>query len=272
MEDLLKPVKTERNLSIRPSIQDDTPYSRKISLGAAFSPDEVLRVLKGGPDINEIKDILKFLQETKPDSFNVKAPSAIAAQILQVLVGQTVPDFWSQLRDDKSLKTTKRTLLDCLRSTSGLGAVLSRLKALTTAVKNNPKTGDGAVSPEQLRILIELTEGLLNGDLVISRVWIESDASSGTPTRRTILWREFTSIIATSRLPAAVAEAEDIVRESSGKLDGTWIAKGSEYTKWMGRNIAHMISSADFNESGAWIAATGICSKALLFGYTGELQ
>jgi telomere length regulation protein len=272
MDDLLKAVKTDRNLPVRQLKQETIPIATEIRRSIpASSPEEALKILKDGPDINEVQGVLKFLLDTKHESFDVKAPSAIAAQIIQVLVSQIAPDFWTQLRDDRSLKATKRAFIDSIRSVSGLGAILSRLKLLVAATKNNPQAGDQYISPEQVRILIELIEELLDGDEFILKIWKGTlSSASTTATRHAIMWREFISLVATSRLLATVAEAEDILQKSQGKSVGSWVAKGSEYTRWLGRNIAHMVSTAKFDAVEEWTAAGGMCSKALVLGYTGR--
>jgi telomere length regulation protein len=270
MEDFLKPIKTERNLVARQPVEPSISIASKEPNALATSPQEALRILKERPNIVDIEKVLKFLLETKNDSFDIKAPGALAAQVIQVLITQTAPDFWQQLRSEKSLGATKRTLLDCIRSVSGLGAILSRLKLLTAAIKNSPKEGNGAISPEQLQILVEIIEALLNGDELFLKIWMENISSTPTNSaRRAILWKEFTSVVASSRLMAAVAEAEDILQASTKKSKGTWIAKGSDYTRWIGRNISNMISNADLNDSELWNGAAGMCSKALVLGYTG---
>jgi telomere length regulation protein len=272
MDDLLKAVQTDRSLPVRQLPQETTPIVTEIRGSiSASSPEEALKILKEGPDISEVQEVLKFLLDTKHDSFNIKAPSAVAAQIIQVLVGQTAPDFWTQLRDDKSLKATKRAFLNCIRSVSGLGGILSRLKLLTAAIKNTTRAVDETISPEQVRILVELVEELLSGEEFILKMWKEGlSPAATTATRRNIVWREFISLVATSRLLATVAEAEDMLQKSQGISKGTWIAKGSEYARWLGQNIAHMVSSANLHSPEIWSAAGGVCSKALVLGYTGR--
>jgi telomere length regulation protein len=269
MEDMLKVVKTERVLPVRSSIEDVTKISKRPS-SPAKSPHDALRILKEGPDIDEVEGVLNFLQTRTDDAFDISSPSALAAQIIQILVAQTIPDFWNLLRNEKYLLNIKNMLLDCVRSISGLGAILTRLKALTAASQNKSKPGPTTGPPEQVHILVKLLEGLFHGNNFVLEIWKKSSTGASNAARRTIMWKEFISLVATSRLTSAVAEAEDALKESGKELNGSWIGRGSEYTRWIALNIVRMVLDEEDDDEEKWVAAGGICSKALIMGYTGN--
>jgi len=230
-------------------------------------------MLKEGPDFYEISRILKFLHGTHKDSFSLTAPSVLAAQIIQVLICQTIPDFWGQLNEDKSAVEPKQLIFDALTTLSGLGAILARLKLLTASCKNKTKLGNSTGPAEQIRILIEILEAILIGPSIVSKVYEDQFAgpsitstSTTAATRRTVGWKEFVSLIASSRVIAIVAEAEDVLANAGGKSKGTWLARGNDYTRWLGENVAGMVyGSGDERRA----AAAQICSKSLLLGYSG---
>ncbi|KAF2436340.1 hypothetical protein EJ08DRAFT_691514 [Tothia fuscella] len=270
MDNMLKAVKTERKLPTR-QLQEVSPEVPRKSSSTIQSPQDVLRVLKEGPSIDEVRHILSVLSATHDGSFNIAAPGALAAQIIQVLVSQTIPNFWDQIKDDREYEQVKSQLLKCMKSVSGLGAIIARLKALTSASKNGTTPGQLTVSPEQIHILVVFLEELLQGSEYAATIWRRIKEKSENRTRRTVLWKDFVSLIATSRLISAVAEAEDVVQKSGKSLSGSWIAKGNDYTRWLARNIAHCAQSARSDPiltGDMTFAAADMCRKALVLGYT----
>lgn len=269
MEELLTAVTTSRSTLNENSEVKQVKGASRVSGPSPESPQDVLRILREGPDFDELRAVLSYLQDASLEDFDIRVPSALASQIIQVLVNHTIPDFWIQSREDKSLAEVRKQLLGCIRSIPGLGAILARLKALTNAYKSKPKPGEKHISQEQIQILIDLLEDLLDGEEFVLNIWKETSSNSSTIPRRDLLWREFVLLVASSRVISAVAESEDALQQSGKKLNGSWLARGNDYAKWIGLNLARMVSEPKLNFQG-WEAAARLCSKALLLGYYGE--
>jgi telomere length regulation protein len=103
----------------------------------------------------------------------------------------------------------------------------------------------------------------------LEKVWMGCVQTSQTPARRTILWKEFTSMIASGRLMSMFAEAEDVLKKLDHKSHPLWVSNGGQYSRWLGLNISTMLKGLKFGDTDGWSAAQKICSKALALGYSG---
>jgi telomere length regulation protein len=266
MDELLRPVKTKITVVEEKKLIPDEPLQLPDKIQ---NPEDALQVLKESPTFNQVQKVLKYLTDSKNDDFNIKQPGALAAQLIQALVTQTLPNFWTELKREKAPARTKSMFLDALLSVSGLGALLSRIKVLTFACKSTAKPGETSISPSQLQAILEATEELLRLETVFGSIWTDCVLLSQTLPRRTVLWKEFISLVASGKLMSSFAEAEDVLRASGGKYKYQWVSKGSEYTRWLAQNISHMIKVSRADEDEIFTAAKTVCSKALALGYSG---
>jgi telomere length regulation protein len=65
-----------------------------------------------------------------------------------------------------------------------------------------------------------------------------------------------------------VAEAEDVVKNKNTTRIVSWLADGSTFADWLGRNIALLMKGSDKYLDDI-TAVTELCSKSLTLGYTG---
>lgn len=269
MDELLRPVKAK--ITIVEEIKTGPDESPKL-IAPIESPEDALQTLKESPSWTQVQEVLILLTKPANGDFNIKQPGALAAQLIQALVTQTLPDFWTMLKKEKSPAPTKSMFTAALFSVSGLVALLSRLKVLTVACSPSAKPGQRSFSPLQLRDLLEVLEEILRPETMFTALWSNCVLLCTTLPQRTVLWKEFVSLVASGKLMSSFAEAEDILKQSGEKHRSLWVSKGTDYTRWLARNISNMVKVANASEAESFSAVKTICSKALAIGYSGMTQ
>lgn len=267
MDELLRPVKTSITVveETKNGPADESPkHTVRIK-----SPEVALQTLKDSPSWIQVQEVLTLLTRSTDGNFNIKQPGALTAQLIQALVTRTLPDFWTAIKKEKAPSTTKSMFVAALHSVSGLGALLSRLRVLTIACSSTAKPGQLSVSPLQLRDVLEVLEEILRPETMFISLWSKCVLLGQTLLQRTALWKEFVSLVASGKLNSSFAEAEDILKKSGEKYRPLWVSNGSEYTRWLARNISSMVKAAKTSEAETFSSAKIICSKALAIGYSG---
>ncbi|KIV85837.1 hypothetical protein, variant [Exophiala sideris] len=200
----------------------------------ASLPDDAREILKSQPEQEDLTAVLQYLQygiEGKHD-FNVRLPNPKASQIINVLVTVTVPDQWPHLENEQLSKNQaqiKRSLIACLRSVAGLGALLMQIRQHSA-----PKLD--TVNP-LLEAAVSVLSSVLSGTAVVKQFLSDAVQLFDNETRRRVFWQEVTSLLAGSRILSTVSQVFATVREPiSEKL--AWLADGRDYSKWLARNIA----------------------------------
>ena len=272
----------ENELTISPAL--DQPLLKEEIPGSQTpldvkSPDDALSALTSKPTFENLARTLKWLlsTSTSENDFNILKPSPKAAQIVFSLVDQAIPDYWPLLQDQRSIKSPKaRThLLKCLSSTTGSGAIVSRLRSLLDEFKNRRQNGKDAVaSGLPLETLVEVLEAILQSDHFLEGLLKSMRAFYDPQTvRSSLLWREAVSLFGSGRLLTLVAEVNLALNEVSKDVrDGSWIGRGDQYAAWLGRNLSLIIEGLGRDEVLQVDHEAQLMSKALSLGYTGELE
>ncbi|KAI4715505.1 hypothetical protein E4T48_08322 [Aureobasidium sp. EXF-10727] len=226
------------------------------------STDEVLQILRSSPDEHALHNLLLFLNQPSQQAagFDIKSPTPSSAKIVNELVSTTLPHFWDS--DDH----TNVLILDCLRSVAGIGAILTNLRLLTS---KHQSTKQGVKKPDSTRPLSDLIlvlSQLLNADNLAQNIYADIDRLVENQTKRTLLWKEFLTLVGTGKIIASVAEAEDTVKSAGGQHEPSWLSDGSKYSAWLGRTVSAMLQQITKNTS-ACKAAAQLCGRALGIGY-----
>ncbi len=293
MDALLSPVSSIRHTSAaagRPLVQEPSATRQPFT---ASSADEALEVLRNEPNYETLVAVLRFLLAGTAVGADILQPTPLAAQLVQVLVTAIVPNYWPLLRDEHQ-RTTKtggrqsdlELLLACLRSVTGLSALITRLRALLAEAKAAParskreSDADDSIRKKppaesgpawQLRILLEVLADLLAGDNTPCQVWAAS--TSGTAAnddaKRRPLTQEFLNLVGGGRVVSLAAEAEAVTKAAlpAVKLVPAWLASGKDYSAWLTRGVIHWTrqGSEDDKMCGA------LLGKALQIGYPGAV-
>ena len=195
----------------------------KPSWSKPITPDTAVQILKSQPPHDDLLKTLTFLLQPPPNAsfpsssspnaptattntpklaqnLNIKVPNSKTAQIIHVLVNDILPAHWVPLdpsSPDKVQRKIKRLLVKCLQSVTGLGALISRLRALLELARNTSAAAssslssssslpssvarNGANAEENTAIdkrfvgplgdVIEVLEDVLKGDKFLLGIW-----------------------------------------------------------------------------------------------------
>ncbi|EPE05804.1 telomere length regulation protein [Ophiostoma piceae UAMH 11346] len=221
----------------------------------ASSADEALEILKNEPDYDTLVSVLRFLLSAKPP-VDVRKPTHLSAQLVQVFVTAILPNYWTVLREEgkdnnqeklpkkQGGRTDLELLIACLRSVTGLSSLSVRLRALLAEAKTKQKDDekDQPGNPAwQLRVLLEALSETLASDDAVAQVWSVSISGTDNEAKNRPLQQEFLNIIGSGKIVSLAAEAEIVVKEEFGSetLPSFWVANGKEFSLWMTRNIIH---------------------------------
>ncbi|KUI66913.1 DNA replication checkpoint protein tel2 [Cytospora mali] len=274
MEELLSPVgrtylKSED--TGKTLIQETKTNSQKAmstSNPKLSSIDDVIDVLRNEPDYDALISALRYLFKAVGGGgqFMSGAPGPQTARVIQILVTEIVPNYWTLLKESSMGNDTSDVafLLDSLRSLAGLNAILLRLRTLTQEQKSETADVKRSDIVLNLNILLELLCEVLDGSDRISQLWTSTSANSDSMRKR-ILSREFVNVIGGGRIISLSAEADALVpQEAKGKI--VWIADGVEYSKWLARNVVSWPKRASSPEE--MKLAADLLSKAMHLGYS----
>ncbi|KAH8676088.1 telomere length regulation protein-domain-containing protein [Xylariales sp. PMI_506] len=282
MDDLLKPVsRTYRNpqestefLTLSKPATIGAPVKVQESEYAVTTPEDALEALKGQPSYSTLLAVLKYLQLGLNGNhpFNILKPSPQSAQIVNVLVTEIVPNYWTVLSEDVSKHGNnhdRSILLDCLSSITGINACLAFLRTQLHQAKNDPKALKTSDEAFNLVSLLDLLSNLLEADTKVETIWKAVTRSEENSAKLRVIRQEFVSIFASGKIVSLAAEAEHVLKDV-GKLKApTWVGDSKVYVHWLGQNLIHWIKSRPDEED------TKLCSdiltRSLKLGHTDTL-
>ncbi|KAK4698101.1 telomere length regulation protein, partial [Lecanoromycetidae sp. Uapishka_2] len=135
------------------------------------SPEDILDLLKASPDKHLLNRALRWLNLSteRQKGFNIRKPGPKAAQIIYVLVSTIIPDYWTLFKEANNSESSreKRSLLRCLRSVAGIGAIISHLRLRIGQLKESQGQTDVANSNKgrPLEELLDVAGDVLGGDI-----------------------------------------------------------------------------------------------------------
>ena len=274
MEQILNPISITKNSELSSTALQPVRSEAPIEV---HSPDNALSALTSEPDLPALERILRWLDPSTSNQrgFNVLSPGPKAAQIIFVLVNEILPTHWRLLKEEKtsSARRSQKHLLRCLRSSAGCGAIASHIRSQIDDLKGktSQKNVTNNVKTAPLAALIEVLEHVLSPDNLLATLWTDIGTIALSQTRVSLLWKETVSLFASGKLLSLVGEANHVLNEvSSDVREGSWIGKGDQYAKWLGRNISHVIDkwrAGDAQDSRK--AILHMVGKALTLGYPG---
>ncbi|KAI1618478.1 telomere length regulation protein-domain-containing protein [Exophiala viscosa] len=238
----------------------------------ASLPNDAREILKSQPDQDDLSAVLQYLQygiEGKHD-FNIRLPSPKASQIVNVLVTVTIPDQWTHLEDGQLTKIQaqiKRSLIACLRSVAGLGALLMQ-------IRQHSVSKPGAANP-LLTDAVSVLSSVLSGTTVLKDFLSDAVRLFDNDTRRRVFWQEVTSLFAGSRIFSTLSQAFATIHKHVPRKDKvSWLADGREYSKWLARNIAMAAIDSSSTSAADTLRMDMLCQvskRGLSLGYRDAL-
>ncbi|KAF8245837.1 hypothetical protein K440DRAFT_586731 [Wilcoxina mikolae CBS 423.85] len=239
-----------------PPAPANTACSTSVTPASLTSAPEILDALRSGPSQDTVVQSLHLLDT----QFDCRVPSAISSQITKVLLETTLPDFWHVLS-----KQERALLAKCLASPTGLGGITARLKALTPLARDR-EGAEAQTCRENLGNVLVLLQMVLGRKGFIYEIWtlVETEPE----TKRHILWREFTALVAGGRLLSVAAEAESVLGRLSNGQQERWVGDGKMFALWLGREIATASLRIDLMEDTGWKSLSLLLTASFRLGYS----
>ncbi|KAK1467940.1 telomere length regulation protein [Colletotrichum cuscutae] len=285
MDDFFTPVSTTY-LKARPNepfleeaATSNKPQPPKSAAAETLSVENALETLKNQPGYDNLIGVLKSLTDgsVAATGFRLATPSPEAAQIIQCLVSEIVPNYWPLLKEDASggsgiqdVDSPKDVglLLRCLRSVTGLNAIITRMKALIQESKASAKDVKRPDLSLNLNVLLEVSSAVLGGDDYLAALWASSSAGLESAARRRPMANEFIALIAGGRLISVAAEADAIANPDKINKNQLWIADGQQYSRWLGRSVGAWAKGGNSSDDAKLCAEAFI--RSLRLGYSGK--
>lgn len=166
----------------------------------------------------------------------------------------TVPDFWNAIS-----KKERGKLSQCLRSVTGLGGIVARLRFLV-------KDAESQLGVKgQVEELLDLLQGIMGVEEFVHGIWASGEGTTGV--RRGIVWKEFVTLVGGGKVLSVAAEAESVLGRGGRER---WVGDGKKFTAWLGREISKAGSKIEVAEGGGeWKALAMLLSRAFSLGYSG---
>ncbi|KAH8180073.1 telomere length regulation protein [Sarocladium implicatum] len=262
MDELLTPVSTTYKATpkapepflteVKKSVPETSKDRRPVT-GPVRSLDDAIQILKSQPEYDELVAVLRFLTGTREgDESTGKrlAPGPKSAAVVQLLVTDIASNYWPLLAEGSldggseqgdKLSSDATLFNQCLRSITGLNALLSHIKAFTQEAKTQSKEHRRPDLLLNLRLLLDLLAAVLHGDHVIRDIWATSVAGCSGDVQVKGQMQGLVSALTSGRLQATVAEALQHVEQEDLQSASRWTGDGLEFTRWLGRNISSWV-------------------------------
>ncbi|KAL5414162.1 hypothetical protein PMIN06_006490 [Paraphaeosphaeria minitans] len=271
MDDFLTPVSitnVKRTQNAKPLLQEVGGSEKRKSSVIIESPEKALEVLKDLPDFESVESVLGYLvaETEREDGLHLMLPEPVAANIVFQFVTTTLPDYWHIL---KERKTQLHQVVRCLQNPCGIGNVMTRLRPLIADCRQKKAVGEARDSASHTVDLLDILEKLLHSEQCLIQVWSDIREHGKNAAQKKMIWREFVTQVVSGRIISLVAEAEDVLKEKEVSRTASWLADGSGYATWLGRNVANL-SEIELNEESVFMVAEAY-SKALTLGYTDQI-
>ena len=287
MDNLLTPVSTsykktggEPNLSLVRQLDKAPPVTKQFE--KARNPEEALEILRNEPDYESLVVTLHYLASGNSE-FSITQPSPLAAQLVHVLVAETIPTYWSILRSastglDSQKQTRGRKLSDsgsllyCLRSVTGLNAILLNLKQSVQKSIETKKVIGGPNFKENLTSYVEVLCQILEGDSTVFTIAKSIWSNPNSTSKQKATWSEFLSLLGSGKVLGISAQAEDVINEVSGEItEKLWISSGILYCTWLAQNIVHWAQILSQDDEHGWTLCAELMSRSFRLGHIGKI-
>jgi telomere length regulation protein len=263
MDDFLTPVSSTK---VKRPEKQELPSRTSTQI---TSPDDALKVLKEDPEFEGVSSSLKYLaaevEKDKSNGFSLITPGPVAANIAFQLIHNTIPNYWTTLKEQK---LQEKHLIRCLRNPCGIGHILGRLRPLIADCRQKKPAGNTRDASSHVEDMLEVLERVLQDEHCSRDVWDDTQKFAKTAMQGKLIWKEYVSQVASGRILSVAAEAEDVLKEKKASRSESWLANGNKYAAWLGGNIAAFMIVAEKSDETA-SAVLDLCSKALMLGYTG---
>ncbi|KAF5654363.1 TEL2-like protein [Fusarium sp. NRRL 25303] len=261
MDDLLTPVSITylkpRN-EPEPLFTEVKPAStqkKPASISDKSTADEIIDALKSQPDYDTLISILNFLNNPKSASsnFSFSTPSPKSASIIHLLVSEIASNYWTlllegEIEDDTKGKTEvprdADLFLGCLRSLTGLNAVITQLRVLIQESRLGGKEERRADLSINAGILLSVLSSIIGSAQSISTIWSTSIKGISSVALQRVQCQKLVSILSNGQIVSIAAEALEVMGRDKVDDGVHWISDGLKYSTWMGNAIVSWVHSS----------------------------
>ncbi|KAI9171279.1 DNA replication checkpoint protein tel2 [Paramyrothecium foliicola] len=262
MDELLTPISTtylkakkdEEPLFVQVKSSNKTETSRPPAPAQISSIDEALDVLKSQPDYPALIAVLRFLTRTEQRTghFQLQNPGPKSAAAVHLLVTEIAPNYWTLLLEgsvdhgsehETELSHDAALLLQCLRSVTGLNALVAQIRALIQEFKQSGSARRPDL-PLVLSMFLDMLASLLDGGSSIRLLWEASTAALSNTSLKNTQSLNLISVLSGGQLLSVVAEAATYIPRDQLRTKTQWITDGLAYTRWIGQNVASWARSS----------------------------
>lgn len=283
MDALLTPVSTTYRRTQKDSkfllteVKPSKPVETEVKPSHVSSAGDALKLLRSQPDYHSLISILRFLTCHGPDAndFRLHAPTPKSAAIIQSLVTEIAPNYWALLVEDsvqfhgKNQPNNKELFVKCLRSVTGINAIVSHIRALIQESAAGVKESARPDIVLHLDIFLDLIAAVLEGDESIRTIWATSILDLSTEALKKGQSQSLLSLLTSGRLVSVTAEASNILRREQDRSKTRWISDGLEVSKWVGRNTVSWTNLAPSQTELQFCC--DLFQRTLSLGYSGKL-
>ncbi|KAF4335221.1 DNA replication checkpoint tel2 [Fusarium beomiforme] len=217
--------------------------------------DDIVDALRNQPDYNTLISILEFLSSHKPASGNFlfSTPNPKSASIVYLLVSEIASNYWTLLlggnfeNDDQTkteLPRDAELFLCCLRSLTGLNAVITQIRALIQESRLGGKEEKRVDISINTGILLSILSSILGGYNSIITIWSSSIKGISNTTLQRVQSQKLGTILTNGQIVSISAEALEVVGRDRVNDGAQWTADGLKYSRWIGNAIVSWVASS----------------------------
>ncbi|KAK2937429.1 TEL2, C-terminal domain superfamily [Fusarium oxysporum f. sp. vasinfectum] len=261
MDDLLTPVSTTylkpRN-EPEPLFTEVKPAStqkKPASISDKSTADEIIDALKSQPDYDTLISVLNFLNNPKSASsnFSFSTPNPKTASIIHLLVSEIASNYWTLLlegniEDDAKgkieLPRDADLFLGCLRSLTGLNAVITQLRVLIQESRLGGKEEKRVDLSINAGILLSILSSIIGSARSIPTMWSSSTEGISNAALQRVQCQKLASILTNGQIVSIAAEALEVMGRDQVDDGVHWIADGLRYSRWVGNAIVSWVHSS----------------------------
>ncbi|PFH60779.1 hypothetical protein XA68_10344 [Ophiocordyceps unilateralis] len=256
-------LRTRHDQDMSPSeVRPAKKAKEAVFLAGVSSVDEALQLLKNQPDYDDLIVLLRYLSTAEAQ---LRLPTPTSASIIHTLVSEIVPNYWVLLRGADESDHVE-LLVACLRSVTGLNAIMTQCKVLIQEARLSSKEARRPDLDLNLRLLLDVLAYLLAGRDSIRLLWEASVTNRGEATVSKGQSQQLAALIANGRILSTAAEVAAMVGKEAL---GSWLADGIDFSVWVGRNLSSWARTQMSDDEVAF--AFDVFQRSMSLGYPGSV-
>ncbi|PSR82710.1 telomere length regulation protein-domain-containing protein [Coniella lustricola] len=237
----------------------------------ASSSGDLVEILSNQPDYETVVSTLGLLAKDNQSlkGFNIASSGPAAAKVIQILVTEITPNYWTLLKESAAEQGRQDVdlLLDALRNLAGVNALLLRIRQHIQEMNGEAPDIKRPDVLLNLDIYLEVLAATLDGDERVSDMWMAM-SNGKDHLRQRILSKELVTVLGGGRVVSLSAEGASLISQEF-KAKKVWTSDGVEYSRWLARNILTWSKRKNETENSHLLAS--LLSKSMSLGYTNAI-